>query len=269
MLRLNFSIGLFFFCAAAVSQTATRDEALLTKTRALYDAPFSRGLVSFDCAVEFDWKKHFVDLFGAVPPAAVPTIGRLQTIQHRVFVDRSGAVVSAIPKTPDLAGVAHAAELEEGLQTMVSGGLNGWLPFSTNVILPTGKTNFNFQKIDAGYKLAMDGPGVAAVLLLKDDLRLASAISQLPQPMRFSTEFSAGPNGLLLETITTGSTTDATSAGEATFTFTYQTVQGFQLPSLIGVAPATKETWHYALTDCKVMKGVVLEVGPPDPLIPR
>jgi hypothetical protein len=129
--------------------------------------------------------------------------------------------------------------------------------------------NSIFKKIDTGYKLVMNGPGVAATLLLRDDMRLTSAVSQLPQPMRFSTDFTDGPDGFLLDSIKTGSTTDATSAGEARFTFTYQTVQGFQLPSLVAVDPTTKETWHYALTDCKVMKGVVLEVRPPDPLIQR
>lgn len=122
------------------------DEALLANTRALYDAPFQRGLVSFDCAVQFDWKKHFVDLFGTFPPAAIPTAERLQTIQHRIFVDHSGAVVSAIPKAPDLSGVSHAAELEQVYNAMVTQGLNAWLPFSTNVILPVGPTKYNFQK---------------------------------------------------------------------------------------------------------------------------
>lgn len=265
MCRFILSIILFCLCVPSVSQTTISDEALLTKTRALYDAPFSRGLVSFDCAVQFDWKKHFVDLFGTVPPAAAPTIERLQTIQHRVFVDRSGATVSEIPKASDLSGIAHGAELERGLQAMVSGGLNGWLPFSTNVILPTGRTKFNFEKIDTGYKLIMDGPGVAATLLLGNDLRLTSAVSQLPQPMRFSTEFTDGPNGFLLDSIKTGSTTDTTSIGEAAFTFTYQGVRGFQLPSAVAIVPTSKESWHYALTDSKVMTGIPLEVGPPSP----
>jgi hypothetical protein len=269
MLRLGCSIVLLSLCSAAISQTAASDEALLIKTRALYDAPFSRGLVSFDCAVGFDWKEHFTDLFGTVPPAAVPAIERLQAIQHRAFVDLSGATVSAIPKAPDLSGVAHGPELEQALQAMVSGGLNGWLPFSTNVILPTGKTKFNFEKIDSGYKLVINGPDVAATLLLGDGMRLTSAVSQLPQPMRFSSEFTEGPNGFLLEKIKTGSTTDTASIGEATFTFTYQSVQGLQLPSSVAIVPVSKETWHYALTDCKVRKGVMLEVSPPDPLIQR
>jgi hypothetical protein len=62
------------------AQSTTTDQSLLTKTRSLYDAPFTRGLISFDCAVNFDWKQHFVDLLGTVPPAAIPTVERLQTI---------------------------------------------------------------------------------------------------------------------------------------------------------------------------------------------
>jgi hypothetical protein len=258
------SVALSCFCVSAVAQTIAADEALLTKTRALYDAPFRRNLVSFDCAVQFDWKKHFVDFLGAVPPAAVPTAERLQTVEHRVFIDRSGAVVSAIPKAPDLTRVAHAPELEQALNAMVSGGLNAWLPFSTNVILPVGPTKFNIQKIDPGYKLVMNGPGVAATLLLDKDMRLTSVVSTLPQHMRFTTEFTVGPDGFLLGSLKTGDTSDA-EIREATFAFTYQTVQGFQLPGVVTVTPSTSESWQYALTNCKAMTGVTLKVGPPSP----
>jgi hypothetical protein len=45
----------------ATSQVPASDEGLFAKTRDLYDAPFTQGLISFDCGVECDWKKHFVD----------------------------------------------------------------------------------------------------------------------------------------------------------------------------------------------------------------
>jgi hypothetical protein len=232
------------FCLPAISQTTAADEALLTKTRALYDAPFTRDLVSFDCAVQFDWKQHFVDVLGTVPQAAVLTTEHLQTIPHRVFVDRSGATVSATAKPPDLAKVEHATELEQVFNAMVSGGLSAWLPFSTNVILPVGPTKFSFETIDSGYKLVMNGPGVAATLPLKSDMRVTSAVSQMPQPMRASTDFTNGPSGFLLSSVKTGSTSGASTGGEAIFAFTYQTVEGFQLPSIVTVTPATGEAWH-------------------------
>jgi hypothetical protein len=263
MRRLILAIFLSSLCAPAVSQNATSDEALLIKTRALYDAPFTRDLVSFDCAVQFDWKKHFIDLLGTVPPAAVVTVERLQTVQHRVFVDRSGAVISVIPKTPDLTGAAHAVELERTFNAITSSGLNAWLPFSTNIILPVGPTKGVFQKTDAGYKLLMTGPGLTATLLLKEDLRVTSVVSELPQPMHASTEFTAGPNGFLLSSVKTGITKDPATDKEATFAFTYQTIDGFQLPSLVTVTPATTEAWQYGLTDCKTIRGAIIEVGPP------
>jgi|GEM_PF-1573040 len=265
---MRYFIGLvaMFMClfsVEAVSQTPASDDALLAKTRDLYDAPFTRDLISFDCAVQFDWKQHFVDLLGSVPPAATPTVERLQTIQHRVFVDRSGAVVSAIPNAPDLSGVAHGAELEGAFNAMIAGGLNAWMPFSTNVILPVSPTKFNFEKIQSGYRLILNGSGVAATLLLGLDMRLTSGVSQLPQPMRFTTEFSQGSDGFLLSSVKTGDTTDAAATKDATFTYTYQPVRGFQLPATVTIKPAVPETWHYSLTDCKAMTGVTIKVALP------
>lgn len=263
MRRLLVFFVVCFWSAATIPQSPGSDEALLKKARALYDAPFTRNLVSFDCAVQFDWKKHFVDTLGAIPPSALATTERLQSVQHRVFVDRSGATFSAIPKTPDLKGVEHAIELEQALSAMVSQGLDAWLPFSTNVILPVGSTEFDFQKLDPGYKLTMNGPGVAATLLLDADLRITSGVAQLPQDFRFTTEFARGPDGYLLQSLRTGSTAGPGTGGEVTFAYTYQTVQEFRLPSEVTVTPPTNEIWRVAFTDCKAMSGVVLQVAPP------
>jgi hypothetical protein len=164
---------------------------------------------------------------------------------------------------PDLTGVAHAAELEQAFNAIVSGGLNAWLPFSTNAILPVEPIRFNFQKVDTGYKFVMDGSSVAGTLLLKEDMRVTSGVTQLPQPMRFATEFTIGPDGFLLGSVKTGDTTDTAINKEATFDFTYETVQGFQLPSRVTVRPSTSEAWHYALTDCKAMRGTIIKTGLP------
>jgi len=146
---------------------------------------------------------------------------------------------------------------------MVTQGLNAWLPFSTNVILPVGSTKFDFEKLDPGYRLNMSGPGVAATLLLDADLRLTSGVAQLPQDLRFTTEFARGPDGYLLQSVRTGSTAGSDTGEEVTFAYTYQTVQGFQLPSDVAITPPTNEVWRIALTDCKAMSGVVLQVAPP------
>jgi hypothetical protein len=266
MRRRLASVALFCACVQALSQTHSSDppdQALLARTRALYDAPFTRNLFSFDCAVQFDWKKHVVDAVGSVPAALAPTVEQLQTVQHRVSVEQvSGAVVSAVSITSNQTALP-AAGLENVFDKVVAGGLNAWLPFGTNVILPVGATKYAFQRIDGGFRLTLSGPGVDATLLLNPDLRMTSGVSQLPQPMRFSTNFIGGPDGFLLASVKTGSTSDASAAGDATFSYTWQTVQGFQLPLLVTVTPSNPESWRYALNDCHVSTKTVLNVAPP------
>jgi len=252
-------------CIPAFSQSTESDEPLLSRAHSLYDTPFTRPLVSFDCAVQFDWQKHFVDTLGAVPPAAIPTIEHLQAIHHRVFVDRSGAVVSEVPKKTDLSGTPHGTDLEATFQAIVSSGINAWLPFAMDEILPLKPSKFSFQKIDTGFKVLMHGPNVSATLMLLPDMRISNVVSELPQPLHFTTNFVSGPNGFLLQSVKTGAGTRDLDKWDANFTYTFQGVQGIQLPEGVTVTQfATGEKWAYSLADCKAMTGVKVEVRAPN-----
>jgi hypothetical protein len=263
MRKVFLLVAVLGFCASGVCQSTASDESLLTQTRALYDAPFTRGLVSFDCAVKFDWKQHFIDLLGTVPPTAVPVIEKLQTIEHRVFVDRSGATVSAIPKAPDLSTIAHASELEQGYTMIVAGGLNTWLPFSTNVILPIPPTKYNFQKTGSGFTVTMSGDNVEATILLDSAMHMTSISSQLPHLIRSTTEFSDGPDGYLLKTLKMSTAPETNTTAQNTFAYTFQDIQGVQLPASISVTTAIPESWRFSLSDCKATIGKVINVAPP------
>lgn len=255
----------FLACLCAHSQSAGSDDAMLSKARGLYDAPFTRQLVSLECSVRFDWKKHFVDTVGVVPAAAIPTVNRLQMLPHRVFVDRSGAVVSEIPRASNLSGTPHAAELEAAFQAMVSSGLNAWLPFATNVILPMKPTTFTFQNSVTGFKVVMKGANVSATLDLLPDMRITTVTSELPQPQHFETDFSTGPNGYLLQSVKTGSGADPHVSWDAVFAYRYQSVQGFQIPINVAVTQmSTGEKWEYSLDDCKAVTGTVITAQAPE-----
>jgi hypothetical protein len=237
----------------------------MSKARGLYDAPFTRQLVSFDCSVQFDWKKHFINTLGTVPSAALPTVNRLQSLSHRVFVDRSGAAVSEIPRATDLSGTSHAADLEAAFRAIVSSGLNAWLPFATNVILPVKPTTFTLQHLDSGFKVVMTGVNVSATLDLLPDMRIVSVISERPQPQHFVTEFTSGPNGYLLQSVKTGSGVDAQTSWDAIFAYRYQEIQGFQIPVEVAVTQvATGEKWEYSVDGCKVVSGIVVNVQAPE-----
>ena len=265
MRRTSILLVAMSICLPTFSQSSESDETLLTKAHGLYDTPFTGPLVSFDCAVQFDWKRHFLETLGSVPPAATPTIEHLQAIQHRVFVDRSGAVVSEVPKSTDLPGTPHGADLETSFQAVVSSGINAWLPFAMDEILPLKPSKFSFQKIDTGFKVVMNGPNVSATLMLLPDMRISNVISELPQPLHFTTSFVSGPNGFRLQSVKTGSGTSDLDKWDANFTYTFHGVQGVQLPDGVTVTQlATGEKWAYSLNDCTAVIGVKVEVRSPN-----
>jgi len=229
------TVILFFFCICmpGVAQSAKTADEVVSEARALYDAPFTRDLAGFDCAIQFDWKSHFASMVGAIPPTAIPTIERLQSIQHRASTDHTHATVSSTPKTPDFGDAAQAATLEQVLIAMASSGLNSWLPSSTNGLLPLGTTDYTDEKLPSGYKLVMKGKEVAGTLLLGADMRITSGVMQLPQPLRFTTEFESGPRGYLLSSVDT----DTGSGGNVKFAYAYQSVEGFQIPAQVRSRP--------------------------------
>jgi len=134
MRQLRLSIILLSICFPVVARSQQADEELLAKTRVLYDAPFTRGLCVLDCAVQFDWKKHFVETVGQVPPrpfrlwasSGYRAPGLCRSLGRRDFRNSKGYRPRERTSCP---------ELERALQAIVSSGLNAWLPFGTNVIL--------------------------------------------------------------------------------------------------------------------------------------
>ena len=245
----------FLLAATLTAQTPTPapdQAALLARTRALYDTPFSHQLASLNCAVDFDWRQHLTEALGTLPDKAAPTLNTLQTVRTRVVVDARGATVSKPDPPPPLDPQLHEPELQHAMETIVTGGLNAWLPFSRGAIFPMDTTAYTFENIDGGYKLNMTGPNIAANLLLDKDLHLTSGVSEAPQHMRFDTQFSTGPHGLLLATVHTGQTSIPAEAGESASHYTYQDVQGFQLPLTIDITAASQEHWHFQLSECKV-----------------
>ena len=105
----------------------------------------------------------------------------------------------------------------------------------------------------------MKGPEVDGTVLLGSDMRLTSGVIQRPQPLRFTTEFKSGPQGYVLYSVDT----DTGSGGNVKFAYTYQSVEGFQIPAQVTITPATTGVWQFSLTDCKVVRFVKVQTGLP------
>ena len=81
---------LIVFCSCALlchAQSSQPPQASLNEVRAKYDAPFTRNLESFDCAVDFSWKEHFKETTRVGDEGSDEELEKIfQPIRNRVTV---------------------------------------------------------------------------------------------------------------------------------------------------------------------------------------
>ena len=177
-----------------------------------------------------------------------------------MFVDHSGATLTAQPKLPDFSQLPIAAQLEVSNRSLMQTGLSNWMPYAYGEVLPIAPTNYQFEKTSTGYNVSMDGRGITGKLMLDHILRILSGIIDTSQHIEITTTFVDAPNGRVLA----ASSTNTDHAGVARFTYTYQVIDGFQLPQHVEVASEqNKMRLNYTLTDCRTQHGIVVHVAPP------
>lgn len=137
-------------------------------------------------------------------------------------------------------------------------GLSNWTPHADGDLLPLGPTKYHFEKMADGYKLSMEGGNLNAVLSITNDMQIISGVVEKPMHIDMTTKFENGLNGLVLAS----STTNSNHLGIVKYAYTYQTVDGFQIPQSISLTSPQNLTLDYRLSDCKTQHGIVVKVKP-------
>ena len=254
-MRLLYATLMFCVCAPLCrAQNVTGDAALLTQARASYDAPFARNLKSFDCGVKVDWKQHWAETYRVGDEGTDEEIEKaIQPLPNRVTVTRDDAVV--------LSGMTEAQEsqlprggMAEGLlKHAVRFSLRTWLVASNNTLLPAPGTPVHFEAAASSYKLELKMRQFDVAMLLTRDMSLQSMAVKGSDGDRQDFRFDPGPHGFVLGSWTMGEDGDSKPGNHLIFTYTYQTVNGFQIPAQVSVnRESHHELWHYTLIDCKV-----------------
>jgi hypothetical protein len=246
------------FCTILAHAQATQsDAALLLQARSKYDAPFERKLKSFDCAVDFDWKKHWTETYRVGDEGTDEEIEKLiQPIRNRVTVTHEDAIMSPSLTEEQEKKLPYRGMAEGLLQHAVRFSLRTWLVASNNALLPATGTPVHFESSTSGYKLALKIQTSEVAMMLTRDMRLQSVAakdSDSGDSDREELEFHPGPQGFLLNSRTMGEDGDFKAGNRLIFNYTYQTVGDFQIPAQ-GVVnrESHHEIWRYTLSDCKV-----------------
>jgi len=238
-------------CAAQVSKT---DQALLNEVRDKYDAPFTRNLESFDCAVDFSWKEHFTETTRVGDEGSDEELEKIfQPIRNRVTVTGQKVTVSSGLTDDAISKLPRGGMAELLLEHAVQKSLYNWLPASTNALLPAPATPVHFEPFSSGYKLVFKMQNFDVEMDLTPDMRLQSAKAKGPQSDHFETAFALGQHGFLLTSWTITEDGNSDPGHHLIFTYTYQTVDGVQLPEKVAVIRESHhEVWRYSLSGCTV-----------------
>jgi len=245
---------LIVFCIAPThAQIIQSDATLLQQARSKYDSPFARNLKSFDCRVDFDWKKHWAETYRVGDEGTDDEIEKfIQPINNRVTVTNDDAVVSSGMTEAQEHALPHGGMAEGLLKHAVRFSLRTWLVASNNALLPpTGPVHF--EPSTSGYELQFKIKTFDVAMLLTHDLGLQSMAAKGSDASRNEFEFHPGPQGFLLNSWKMGEDGDFKDGNHLIFNYTYQTVGGFQIPAEgIVNRESHHEMWHYKLSDCKV-----------------
>jgi hypothetical protein len=246
---------MFCLCATLChAQTIKTDQALLSEVREKYDSPFNRDLQSFDCAVAFSWKDHFIETTRVGDEGTDEELDKIfQPIRNRVTVTRQNVTLSSGLTDDAIRKLPHGGMAELLLEHAVQKSLNNWLSASTNALLPAPATPVHFEPSSSGYKLAFKMQDFDVEMVLGPDMRLQSATAKGPQSDHFETVFAPGKQGFLLTSWTVTEDGNSDPGHRLIFTYTYQTVDGVQLPQQVAVIRESHhEVWRYSLSDCIV-----------------
>jgi hypothetical protein len=239
------------------AQATTNDITLLTRARASYDTPFDRGLKSFDCAVDFDWKQHWKDSYRVGDEGTDDEIATfIQPIRNRVMVTREDAVVSSGMSEEQEHKLPRGGMAEGLLKHAVRFSLRTWLVAANDALLPEADTDVHFEPSASGYTLGFRIKTFDVAMLLTPDLRLQRMGEKGSDGDHQDFEFHPGPQGFLLASWTMGEDGNFRPGNHLIFTYAYQSVDGFQLPAQVVVnRESHHEVWRYSLSDCKVVAG--------------
>jgi hypothetical protein len=255
VMQIYRALIVFCFCAVLCHAQATKtNQALLNEAREKYDAPFNRNLQSFDCAVDFSWKQHFTETTRVGDEGTDEELEKIfQPIRNRVTVTRQNVAVSPGLTNDAISKLPHGGMAELLLEHAVQKSLYNWLAPSTNTLLPDPATPVHFELSSSGYKLAFKMQAFDVEMVLAPDMRLQGATAKGPQSDHFETVFAPGPHGFLLNSWTIGEDGNSEPGHRLIFTYTYQTVDGVQLPEHVAIVRESHhEVWRYRLSDCIV-----------------
>lgn len=233
---------------------------VIRRARASYYSLKGRGLVSFQCQVVPDWDA----LFLALNPGAGaqdPVLQLLKQTRFQVAIGPTGA--STVSHQSDYAPpneqiAARVRQTTSGLEQTITGFFNIWSPFTFGSPFPDAESEFQLEDLAGQYRLTYKQGTAQVVTTMTGDYAMTETTFKSPQiNMDFHPEWSRVNGVYILSAFKASYSAAPAGTQELEGKFTYQEVDGLELPMTLDVkvvTPARTVALQITFAGCRVTK---------------
>lgn len=215
--------------------------AKLSAARALYYTPTTKGLQSFRCTVDFDWKDMLTRYTGGAVADDNPFLQYLRSIHLAVSDDLKGTgqLEWTTAGTPPAAQQDSAAKLKDGMQQMMTGFFSSWNAYMNGEMVPSPDSTTTVVETPDGLRLHAAAQNADVTELFDKNMLLTEAhVVQPTSDVYAYPTYDNTPDGRVVTAIRTIYRQPPTAPpAELMLSISYAPVQNFRLP----------ETLHYEL----------------------
>ena len=240
--------------------------------RAAYYNATDKGLASFACDVNPDWSLILADQKVTDPVKLQKTLDALKDIRFHVNVGPKGATqfTHSITNTADIRMNDAYTKIYSGMGQMVQGFFQTWTQLVFAPPLPDPALDYELIQDPQGYHIRYTEGGSKVTTIIANDYSLSSLLVKNDQvSATLNPSFEHLPSGLLLSSFKTNFESVQYGVGDLDATFTYQEVDGFELPKILNVAGSLGGSAPYHMkvefVGCKVEKAKSPSEPPPPP----
>jgi hypothetical protein len=239
---------------------AAEKNSVVAQIQSRYYNLTRQGFHSGSCDVNIDYKNMFQAMYKDPTPEQTKQFNDGLAVMDRVkttvtFNDQNEIHVANVnPEDFKGAGFASWEQIESGMNTSVRGVWAGWLGFALKPPFANLENGSLEPRSGGGYVASLKKPAVGSLTfdasLALTDLKFETDQMSISNQLTWADSTS----GYLLKTLSGDLNLKPMQMPHTSYSYTYQTVGGFQLPSHVAVDLDFKAMPHLEMsfTNCKV-----------------
>ena len=242
--------------APASPGTSSTGTAKLSAARALYYTPTTRGLQSFHCTVDFDWKDMLTRYSSATVPDDNPFLQYLRTVHLAISDDLKGTgqLEWTAALAPPAGQETSAAKLKEGMQQMMTGFFSSWNAYMNGNMVPAPDATTTVAETPDGMRMHATAADTDVTELFDKNLLLTEAhVVQPTSDVYAYPTYVDTTDGRIVSSIRTVYRQPPTAApAELTLNIAYAPVESFRLPQLLSYELKNVGAFAFKFSACSV-----------------